>query len=61
MCLKINSDGNFKIIGTFDKISSGLVNIAYLFPQKSINHKIIVEKTNIIAEKLVKLGHIGDT
>lgn len=43
--LKIHTDGNYTVMGTFDKISSGLVNVAYLFPQKSVNHKILVEKT----------------
>ena len=57
--IKISTDGKFNILGTFDKVSSGLVNIGYLFPQKSIPHKTLCEKTEKIVEKLMNLGHIG--
>jgi hypothetical protein len=30
-----------QILGTFEKISSGFVNIAYIFPQKKIDNKTL--------------------
>jgi hypothetical protein len=47
------------ILGTFEKISSGFINIGYIFPQKVIVHKILVEKCKGIIDKLAMEGHVG--
>lgn len=39
--LSISVDGTIRIIGTFEKISSGFINIAYIFPQKKIEYKVL--------------------
>ena len=57
--VKIDSNGKYSIEGTFDKISSGFVNVGYFFPQKSMNHKLLVEKAKQVIEKLIAMNHIG--
>lgn len=59
MSLKILHDESYIINGTFEKISNGFVNIGYLFPQKCIPHRLIVEKCKPLMHKLIENGHIG--
>lgn len=36
---KILHDGSHVVSGTFERVSSGFVNIAYIFPQRVFPHK----------------------
>lgn len=47
------------MLGSFEKISSGFVNISYNFPQKKIEHKMLVEKSKEVCDKLVQSKHYG--
>jgi len=58
---KIHSDNSHELLGTFEKISSGFVNIGYIFPQKAITHSVMQEKCLPILDKLASMGHIGFT
>jgi hypothetical protein len=57
--VKILPDFQYVILGTFEKISSGFINIGYLFPQKVVAHKLLAEKCKEIIGKLVTEGHVG--
>ena len=50
---RILHDESYLINGTFEKISSGFVNIGYLFPQKCVPHKILAEKCTPLFQKLI--------
>ena len=58
--VKILNNGSYTIEGTFDKISSGFVNVGYIFPQKSISHKVLMDKSKAVIERLISVGHIGN-
>lgn len=57
--LDITLDGQVKVVGTFEKISSGFVNIAYLFPQKKVQHKAIQEISAKVGAKLATEKFFG--
>lgn len=48
--LNISLEGSIKVLGTFEKISSGFVNIAYTFPQKKIDNKVLSEASLRVGE-----------
>ena len=39
--VEIQLDGVMKILGTYEKVSSGFINICYTFPQKKIENKYL--------------------
>lgn len=57
--LNISLNGEVKVIGTFQKISSGFTNVGFIFPQKKIENRWIYEKSKKIGAKLYELGHYG--
>lgn len=50
--INISINGDISLIGSFEKISSGFVNIAYNFPQKKIDHKSFVDACRKVGIKL---------
>ena len=47
-------------MGTFEKISSGFVNVGYTFPQRRVDPKWLGEKVRKVADRLHEYGHYGD-
>lgn len=56
---KIVHGEDHTVLGTFERISNGFVNIGYIFPQKCVPHKNLVTKSNEILQRLSAFGHIG--
>lgn len=59
VAINIEQSGEVKPIGSFEKISSGFVNIGFIFPQKKIDSKWIFEKAKKVGAKLHETGHYG--
>lgn len=55
----MNPNKSYEVLGTFDKISSGFVNIGYSFPQQSIFHEQLLEPLDRLLEHLLGLGYYG--
>ena len=57
---KVLHDGTHTISGTFERISSGFVNIAYIFPQRVFSHKHLMDKCQGIMNKMINEEHFGE-
>lgn len=57
---RIGSKGEVELIGTYDKMSTGFVNVGYYFPQLTISHNDALEIFNSVSQKLVEAEHFGD-
>ena len=40
-------------------MSFGFINVGYLFPQRAIAHRELMDESNKVIEKLVSVGHFG--
>lgn len=57
--MEISPEREVKVVGTYEKISSGFVNIAYIFPQKKVEHKLLEEISIKVGAKLASRNHLG--
>jgi hypothetical protein len=58
--VSIGVDGQVGVVGSFEKLSSGFINIGYSFPQRRIENKWLVEGCKKIGARLYQEGHYGD-
>jgi hypothetical protein len=50
--VSITVDGEVAVVGSFEKLSSGFINIGYSFPQRRIENKWLVEGCKKIGVRL---------
>jgi hypothetical protein len=59
VCAKVFANGSHIVLGTLEKISSGFINVGYIFPQKVVPHEVIIEKSKEVLDRLGEQGHVG--